>query len=320
MGQFNLMKAESTLALAKGLAPGLAKNSISKEDYLFIKDLDDAGSAYHAHGCYIEAESCYTKVLDVKKSHGMQDESTLGTVHRLAIIYRLQRKYPEAEKAHLEAVEIARALFGVNHLKVAEQELYLAGLYESFGRSHEALSAMNAALKIYESLQGPDSVDVGICHFALALIYIKMGSNPAEAAEHYARSHAIAAKHMFGQNETIANGLFGMAMYHFRQKDFENAESLLRHSIILREESLWPFHPLVPKTLLKLGDFYDNQQLPDKAELCYLSALQKQQVVFGDEHPSLVDALTRLAKFYSSHGDDEKAKDYGRRIILLQDA
>ena len=312
MPRFNLAKAESTLASVN--------EKTNQEDFLFIKDLDDAGSAYHAHGRYAEAEACYSKVLQVKDAQGINDEAKLGTLHRLAITHRLQRKYPEAEQAHLQAVNLAQALFGQNHLHVAEQEMYLAGLYESFGRSDEALKAMYAALNIYESLEGKESLNTGVCHFALALIYIKMQSKQEEAAKHYELSHNITAKQMIGRDETITNGLFGMAMYHYRQKDFENAETLLRHSIILQEETLWPFHPLVPKTLLKLGDFYDNQQLLDKAELCYLSALQKQQAVFGEEHPSLVDALTRLAKFYSSHGDDGKAKSFGRQIILLQDA
>jgi TolA-binding protein len=123
-----------------------------------------------------------------------------------------------------------------------------------------------------------------------------------------------------GRDETIANGLFGMAMYHYRQGDTDSAETLFRHSIVLQEEKLWPYHPLVPKTLLKLGDFYDSQQLPDKAELCYRSALEKQLSVFSDNHPSLLDALTRLARFYARAGNDEKAKDFARQIIQLEDS
>jgi tetratricopeptide (TPR) repeat protein len=75
----------------------------------------------------------------------------------------------------------------------------------------------------------------------------------------------------------------------------------------------------VPKTLLKLGDFYESQNLLAKAEQCYQAALRKQQVAFGNENPILLDTLTRLAKFHAKHGEEQKAKEYGRLILELDD-
>ncbi|HEY9683217.1 MAG TPA: tetratricopeptide repeat protein [Oculatellaceae cyanobacterium] len=312
MNQFDLAKAETSRAT-------FDKSEASK-NFVALKELDEAGCAYHAHGCFAEAESCYQTVLQVMNANDLENADTLETMHRLAILHRVQRKYAEAERDHLEAVRIATKLHGANHTKVAEHKLYLAGFYHSFGRSNEALQAMDESLRAYKAKEGENSPSVGNCHFALALIYSKMPNKQMDAAREYDQAHNISTKHMLGRDETIANGLFGMAMYHYRQGDLESAETLFRHSIILQEESLWPFHPLVPKTLLKLGDFYDSQQLPDKAELCYCSALEKQQAVFGESDPSLVDALTRLAKFYARHGNEEQAREFGRRIIQLEDS
>jgi tetratricopeptide (TPR) repeat protein len=311
MNQFDLAKAENSRAAFD--------KKDATDNFVALKELDEAGCAYHAHGCFAEAESCYETVLQVMEANDLENADTLNTMHRLAILHRVQKKYAEAERDHLEAVRIATKLYGASHAKVAEHKLYLAGLYHSFGRSDEALRAIDETLKSYTSNEGADSQNACNCHFALALIYAKMPGKQVDAAREYDLAQTISTKHILGKNETIANGLFGMAMYHYRQGDLESAETLFRHSIILKEESLWPFHPLVPKTLLKLGDFYDSQQLPDKAELCYRSALEKQQTVFGESHPSLIDALTRLAKFYARRGNDDQAREFGRRIIQLED-
>src|SRR5271168_888180 len=128
MPQFNLSKAEATLARVS--KPG-------QDQLKLLSDLDDAGAAYHAYGCYAEAESCYAKALTLKNAHGIIDDSYLSTLHRLGIIYRIEKKYKEAEQTHLQAVNVAKALYGASSIRVAEQSNYLAGMYHSWGRGDE---------------------------------------------------------------------------------------------------------------------------------------------------------------------------------------
>jgi tetratricopeptide (TPR) repeat protein len=309
MPQFNLTKAEATLARVS--KPG-------QDQLKLLSDLDDAGAAYHAYGCYAEAESCYAKALTLKNAHGLIDESYLNTLHRLGIIYRIEKKYNEAEQTHLQAINVAKALYGPSSIKVAEQSNYLAGMYHNWGRGDEALKIMHRSLVLFREVEGSDSINVGMCHFALALIHNHLDNKEMAEAE-YKKAHQIMSVQLSGKEETIAQGLLGMAMFHFRQRDIESAETLFRHSFVLQEEALWPFHPLVPKTLLKLGDFYESQNLLAKAEQCYQAALRKQQVAFGNENPILLDTLTRLAKFHAKHGEEQKAKEYGRLILELDD-
>ena len=308
--QFNLVRAGNVLAIVK---------EHPNEEVLAITDLDDAGASYHAYGFYPEAEACYSKVIQLKNLRGMQDESYLNTLRRLAILYRLQHKFAEAEHVYLQAINLAKALFGAVHLKVAEQNNYLAGLYLVGGRLEDAIRVASESNDIYAKIEGKESPNVGACHFALALICSKAGKK-ADASNHFNRAQIIMSSFVSEANETISNGLFGMAMYYYRQNDLESAEALFRHSIVLREESLWPFHPLVTKTLLQLGTFYETQALKEKAELCYLSALEKQRAAFGEEHPSLLDALTKLAALNARRGDDLKAKDCARQILNLKDS
>lgn len=304
--------------LARARAVLASVDSSSAQEFDFIAELDAAGAALHAHGFYSEAESAYRKVLDLRIAHSVGDSTYLDTLHRLCVLYRLQQNFAEAEKIHLQANAYVKAMYGANNLRVADQNNYLAGIYYAWGRFEDAAKVTLETLAAYESTLGSDSLPAGLCHFALALIYHQAG-NLDKSHKHFLAANDIVTRQVYSTEETIEEGLLSMAITHFRQNDFIGAETLFRHSIILREEKFWPFHPLVPQTLLKLGQMYEVRGRHAKAELCYEKALRKQQDVFGAAHPMLVDTLAKLANFHSQYGDGEKAKVFGQQISDLRE-
>jgi tetratricopeptide (TPR) repeat protein len=296
MSQFNFVKAKATLATAN--AGGVLYVSV-------LPDLLEAGAAYHACGCYAEAEQCYKHVVAVKKASGITDEALMTNYHRLGVLYRLQDRFNESETAYTEAINVAKLLFGPTHTKVVDQKAYLAGLYHHYGREEDALRIAQEALKVYEAAQGQESPTVAVCHFALAFIYVVM-QETVKANAHADTASRIFAMQVYGREETIVNALMGMALFHFRKNEIESAENLFKSACLLSEERLWQFHPIVPETLFKIAAFYESQRAADKAELCYDAALRKLTAAFGEENPLLREPLKRVASYYARHGNKDK--------------
>jgi tetratricopeptide (TPR) repeat protein len=305
MSQFDFAKAELTLENAN---QGIEQHSVS-----FLVELDEAGAAYHAHGLYDKAESCYMHVVSLKKANGITDQGLIQTFHRLGVLYRLQDKFPDAERCYSEAINVSTYLHGEKHPKVVDQKAYLAGLYHHYGRHEEALKIALEALNVYSATEGQESHTVAICHFALAFIYARLNLL-TEGKGHLEMAQRITSMQVYASDETIAQALLGMVVFHYRHNEIDSAEVLFKSACLLQEDRLWGFHPIVPETLVKLGTFFETQRSNEKAELCYQAALKKLRWAFGDRHPYLSDTLKTLIKFYTRTNNPAKADEYKAQL------
>lgn len=101
-----------------------------------------------------------SKAVELQKELGL-DQDLATSLNNLALLYRSQGKYSEAEHLYIEALALTRKLLGEEHPDVAQSLNNLAALYHSQGRYSEAEPLYIQALDILERILGanhPDTV------------------------------------------------------------------------------------------------------------------------------------------------------------------
>ncbi len=124
---------------------------------------------------------------------GPKDPRTATALNNLAVSYRAQARYAEAEPIYRCALKIGEKTLGSDHPKVATSLNNLAGLLEETGRVDEAEPLYRRALEIDERTLGSDHPDVATSLNNLALL-LKETGRVDEAEPLYERAVAIALK------------------------------------------------------------------------------------------------------------------------------
>jgi tetratricopeptide (TPR) repeat protein len=304
--QFALNVADATSALKT------AEQSFGNQSLELIPYLDHLASSLHAQGQYGAAEECYLRALAITRTNKSEDDNVIDLEHKLGVLYRIQDKYAEAEQSYLSALSLAEKVYGERHVKVAEQNNYLAGLYYACGLLDLAERTLLKSIDYYTDLEGEHSAVIGLCSLSLALI--KRKSN----AEEQALNHFHQAKRLLTRSPalrgSIEAGLLILAMHHFEERKTDKAEVLLRHFLVL-DEKLWTYHPLVTESFYDLAKYLQDMGQNAAAEACYLKVLHKQQESLDAHHPLLIETLKRLTTFHLLRGENEKAIPYMRQAL-----
>jgi tetratricopeptide (TPR) repeat protein len=139
---------------------------------------------------YIEAEKHFVQALEMAESFSPNDNRLHFILYQLAENYRIQSKFPEAERVLLRILEIDKKKFGPEHPNVALGLNNLAGNYRLLGKYEEAEALLKRALQILEKSLGKEHPLVGNILEHYAHLLHKMGRS-IEAEKLESRFHAI---------------------------------------------------------------------------------------------------------------------------------
>jgi eukaryotic-like serine/threonine-protein kinase len=113
--------------------------------------MNNLGMLYKNQDKYAQAESLYTRVLEVRRRVlGEQHPDTLVTVNSLAMLYTDQRKFAQAEPLFREVVEVGRRVLGADHPRRLDSMNDLALLYLYEGKYVPAEAVLRPALASHE--------------------------------------------------------------------------------------------------------------------------------------------------------------------------
>jgi len=220
-------------------------------------------------------------------------------LHHLAVLYRIQEKFKEAEQVYKRTISICANLPAENNLNLATQKNYLAGLYFAWGSFSNAENLVKDSLEIYRGSLGADHEYTAFCLMGLALIYRQQG-NLAQADRFFAEceSQMKGAPRLeyLESFQDIGHSLFFLARQDYRQGRQDNAQVLFRYALLSETWELWPYHPFVSESLHLLADLYAAQGMPAEAEHIYKKALALRQSVLGDQDASVGATAHALAK------------------------
>nr|WP_236600648.1 tetratricopeptide repeat protein [Ktedonobacter sp. SOSP1-85] len=93
--------------------------------------------------------AAYQRALSLREQHlGLPHPETAQTLHDLALLYRDQGKYVEAEPLYRQALHIQEQVLGPTHSETAETLHDLGIFFQKQGELYEAFSLVERALEI----------------------------------------------------------------------------------------------------------------------------------------------------------------------------
>ncbi len=154
----------------------------------------DAATAAYQQGNYPEAEKQLEAALKEAEGFGPQDPRLATSLNNLALLYKTQGKYGEAEPLYKRTLAIFEKALGPEHPHVATNLNNLAELYRAQGKYAEAEPFFKQSLAIREKVLGPEHPRVAASLANYAALLRETGRT-TEAAKMEARAKAIRAKH-----------------------------------------------------------------------------------------------------------------------------
>lgn len=168
-----------------------------------------AGYKAARQGNFAEAEERLIIALRITEAFGTQDQRYATTLHNLAALYRIERRYAEAEPLYKRSLKIKetrsvmikartsptmkKKVLNNSDRSIAKTLHSLAGLYHVQGRYAEAEPLYMQALNIREKALGPVHSDIITSLNDLAAL-LRTTGRTAEAARMETRAETIRTK------------------------------------------------------------------------------------------------------------------------------
>ena len=152
-----------------------------------------AGIQAYQKGNYPQAERHWKAGLEEAKEFGSEDPRLATSLNNLALLYKIQGKYAEAEPLYQRSLTIREKVLGPEHPNVALSLNNLAALYQAQGKYAEAVPLFQRSLTILEKVLGPEHPNVATSRENYARL-LRATNRSSEAAPLEARAKAIRDK------------------------------------------------------------------------------------------------------------------------------
>ena len=153
-----------------------------------------AGVVAYKQGNYAEAEKQWNAGLGVAEAFGTEDPRYATSLNNLALLYKAQGRYGDAEPFYKRALAIREKALGPEHPHVATSLNNLALLYQAQGRYGDAEPFYKRALAIFEKALGPEHPNVATSLVNYAVLLRKIGRD-AEAERMETRAKKMRNNH-----------------------------------------------------------------------------------------------------------------------------
>ncbi|MBO1047233.1 MAG: tetratricopeptide repeat protein [Dolichospermum sp. DEX182a] len=261
------------------------------------------------------AEQYFNRAI-VLQTQFQQQDALANSLNNLALLYRLQGRYNDAEPLYLQSLDIRKRQLGDDHPDVATSLNNLALLYRLQGRYNDAEPLYLQSLDIRKRQLGDDHPDVATSLNNLALLYRLQGRyNDAEPL--YLQSLDIRKRQLGDDHPDVATSLNNLALLYRLQRRYNDAEPLYLQSLDIRKRQLGDDHPDVATSLNNLALLYKKQGRYNDAEPLYLQSLDIRKRQLGNDHPDVATSLNNLAGLYESQGKYLEAEDLAKQALII---
>lgn len=144
----------------------------------------------HKSGHDLAAEKLYKQVIETKRQ-AKSATSLAITLTNLANLYGEMKRLDEAKVLYLEALEIDKKAYGVDHKETAQDLFNIAAMYYQHNYNKEAINYFKQAEAVYTKLD--DAAGRVKCYHYLGLCYAEENQH-AEAIDAYKKALQIHTK------------------------------------------------------------------------------------------------------------------------------
>jgi tetratricopeptide (TPR) repeat protein len=252
----------------------------------------------------------------------------LDLMHNLAILYKDQGKYAQAEPLFVECLKHRREALGSSHPDTLSLLNNLALLYKNQGRYKEAEELYLETIRNSEAIKETDEEDEGSLSTSslsstllgamsnLALLYFKQGRYH-EAEQLYLES-LQKAKAAFGDDHhSTLTAMNNLAQLYDETGRYGDADELYATCLAKRRENLGVNHPDMLISVNNLALLYKNQGRLAEAEPLYVECLDKTRTARGDHHPDTLSAMNNLALLMKTQGRYGEAEPMFKECLKI---
>jgi CHAT domain-containing protein/tetratricopeptide (TPR) repeat protein len=239
-----------------------------------------------------------------------------SSLNNLALLYKNQGRYSEAEPLYKRSLAIREKALGLDHADTATALNNLGTLYRAQGRFGEAEPLYQRSLGIKEKTLGLDHPSVGTSLSNLALLYDSQGRY-GEAEPLYKRSVAIYEKALGPDHPSVGPALNNLALLYWAQGRYGEAEPLYKRTVAIYEKARGPDHTSVGTALNNLAEVYESQGRTTEAEPLYKRSLTIHEKALGPDQPNV--ALNNLAAMYDRQGRYAEAEPLYKRDLAIRE-
>jgi tetratricopeptide (TPR) repeat protein len=267
----------------------------------------------------------------------LQEKNELGSLlaHKRSMLLQDEGKYDEALSSSTRAVELAKRLWGPEHLRVGQYYQELGNVYYQQGRYPEALDSYGRSLAIERKELGADHPMVAVDIFSIANIYgdrgeheralvedehalailaavqvdhpyvptilISMGADllaldrVPEAFDKFRLAYAASEKRV-GASLDTATALLNLGTCKLRLKALPEAQRYFEEARAMAERVAGPEHALYGQVLSGIGDLHAEQRKLDQALGDYRRAVSVSEQALGKDHPQVAQALLGVGR------------------------
>jgi tetratricopeptide (TPR) repeat protein len=313
---------KQSLALAEK-AKGPGKNVV-------LMSLNSLGTLYLAQNNLPKAETHLKRViemLDGATSSDLTSERYLPTaMDNLAVVYRSQKKFGQAEALYKRAIPIWEKVAGADDPDTATSINNLAALYYYERKYAEAEPLFVRSLAIREKKLGLNHPEV--INNANNLILVYRAEKKLAEAEELSKKFASAAGDADADALPILTGAgvdtdewskhVQAGREHLKEQRFAEAETELQLAVKEAEKGGVEDKRLAA-TLFNLGHVYAKQKEYAKAETTYKRSLSICEKVCGVNDKEVLKTQTTLAKLYTEQKKYELAEPLFKHVIAVQE-
>ena len=328
------------------LAEALARRekAVGTNDPSLVMPLDNLAKFYYfaEHRYDLATPLCLRILQLVEKTSPRDDAEVENRARAVAVVYRLQGQYAQAEPFYQQTLDLAGRKGG----DLPSAMLATSGFYHDWGKFDQAESLCQRALAIQEKAAALNTnteaqMNLAVALYGLAENYRSWGK-PDQAEPLYRRSVNIVEKNLGPDSSDLARPLAGLAATLAAQGQTNQAVALYQRAFAVTENKLEPGDPVVKAVLDDYTALLDKMNRPDEAKalrqsfqwqvLMYQSqrarragalddaerlAGQALDVAgnFGPADPRLAKSQVQMAEIYRQQGKADLAEQTYKHAI-----
>ncbi len=220
-----------------------------------------------------------------EKALGPDHPDVATALNNLAVLYRAQGRYAEAEPLYKRSLAIREKALGPDHPDVAQSLNNLAELYRPRAATPRPSRSTSAASPSARRRSAPTTP---MSHSAQQPgRAVPAQGRYAEAEPLYKRSLAIPRRRWAPTTPTSPPSLNNLAVLYQAQGRYAEAEPLCKRGFAIYEKALGPDHPDVGTALNNLAGLYDAQGRYAEAERLFKRTLSIDEKALGPDHPNV---------------------------------
>lgn len=244
---------------------------------------------------------------------------TIKSIHSLALTYRLQGNFKDAEPLYKEVLELNRKLHGPDHRWTLLSQCSLAFCYKLMGNIAEAQELYEDGLSRQRAIYGDDDPETLNSAGCLGGVYVILGGAYLEKAQALCEECVARRKKLYDSEgkhpDTIAS-MNDLANVYKRQGKLELAQSLLEECYHQRMTVIGEWNPRTLVSAHELGVLYEMLDRNEESRLLLSDCWEKRKKSLGESHPSTVYTQCTLADLHYKIKNFALSKELFRSAIF----